>query len=209
MNTQEIWSLAGAILTSIGGAGIIICAVSSFLSTRVAHHIDKKYEQRLSKELERYKLSLEKHRYITKTQFDKEFEIYHELSKAFFSMIVKLSSFTEGTLELKELPEENRKIKLDEIISMIEKAGRAQNVLYENGAFIPNEIFDLYDALYEKANDLFWSYEKRYRAYVFGKLSFDDLVQNEDKITEKEIENNFFALNAKLREYLNTLTIVE
>ena len=98
MNTQEIWSLAGAILASVGGAGIIICAVSGFVSARVAHHIDKKYEQRLSKELERYKLSLEKHRYITKTQFDKEFEIYHELSKAFFSMIVKLSSFTEGTM---------------------------------------------------------------------------------------------------------------
>ena len=209
MTTQEIWSLAGAILASVGGAGIVICAVSGFVSARVAHHIDKKYEQRLSKELERYKLSLEKHRYITKTQFDKEFEIYHELSKAFFSMIVKLSSFTEGTLELKELPEENRKIKVDEITRMIEKAGRAQNVLYENGAFIPKEIFDLYDALYEKANDLFWSYEKRCRAYVFGKLSFDDLIHEGDKITEKEIENDFFAVNTKLREYLNTLAIIE
>ena len=85
MNTQEIWSIAGAIITSVGGAGVIICAVSGFVSVRLANHIDKKYEQRLSKELERYKLSLEKSRHITKAQFDKEFEIYYHLSKAFFS----------------------------------------------------------------------------------------------------------------------------
>ena len=209
MNTHEIWSLAGAILASVGGAGVIICAVSGFVSKRVAHHIDKKYEQRLSKELERYKLSLEKHRYITKTQFDREFEIYRDLSKAFFSMIVKLSSFTEGTLELKELPKENREIKANEIVRMIEKAAMAQNILYENAAFIPKDIFELYDAIYEKANDLFWTYEKRCRDFAFGKLDFDDLVHEEDKIAEKEIENDFFAVSAKLREYLNTLAIIE
>ena len=27
MNTQDIWSIAGAIIASIGGAGVIICIV--------------------------------------------------------------------------------------------------------------------------------------------------------------------------------------
>ena len=89
MSAQEIWSIAGAVIASAGGAGVIICAVSGFVSARIAVYIDKKYEQRLSKELERYKLSLEKCRHITKAQFDREFEIYHLLSKNYFSMICK------------------------------------------------------------------------------------------------------------------------
>ena len=56
MNTQDIWSIAGAIIASIGGAGVIICAVSGFVCNRIAKHLDAKYEQRLNKELEKYKV---------------------------------------------------------------------------------------------------------------------------------------------------------
>lgn len=152
MNTQDIWSIAGAIIASIGGAGVIICAVSGFVCNRIAKHLDAKYEQRLNKELEKYKVELERNRHITKTQFDKEFEIYHQLSKSFLSMIVKLSSFTEGTLELKDAPKENRDIKINEFMRMVEVTSAAQNALYENAAFIPKDIFEQYDVIYSKAN---------------------------------------------------------
>jgi uncharacterized membrane-anchored protein YhcB (DUF1043 family) len=209
MNTQDIWSIAGAIIASIGGAGVIICAVSGFVCNRIAKHLDAKYEQRLNKELEKYKVELERNRHITKTQFDKEFEIYHQLSKSFFSMIVKLSSFTEGTLELKDAPKENRDIKINEFMRMVEVTSAAQNALYENAAFIPKDIFEQYDVIYSKANDLFWLYEKRMQEYAFKKLDFDALVTDEDKAVIKEIEKEFSSVNAKLREYLSTLSIVE
>ena len=209
MTTQEIWSIAGAIIASVGGAGVIICAVSGFVSARLANHIDKKYEQRLSKELERYKLSLEERKHITKTQFDKEFEIYYHLSKTFFSMIVKLSSFTEGTLELKDSPKENRDIKIDEFMRMVEVTSAAQNVLYENAPFIPKDIFEQYDAIYEKANNLFWIYEERVQSYAFGKLDFNALVSEADKAVVKGLEKDFASASSKLRDYLNTRAIVE
>ena len=209
MNTQDIWSIAGAIIASIGGAGVIICAVSGFVCNRIAKHLDAKYEQRLNKELEKYKVELERNRHITKTQFDKEFEIYHQLSKSFFSMIVKLSSFTEGTLELKDAPKENRDIKINEFMRMVEVTSAAQNALYENAAFIPKDIFEQYDVINSKANDLFWLYEKRMQEYAFKKLDFDALVTDEDKAVIKEIEKEFSSVNAKLREYLSTLSIVE
>ena len=60
MNTQDIWSIAGAIIASIGGAGVIICAVSGFVCNRIAKHLDAKYEQRLNKELEKYKVELDR-----------------------------------------------------------------------------------------------------------------------------------------------------
>ena len=108
INTQDIWSIAGAVITSVGGAGVIIWAVSGFVGNRIAKRLDTTYEQRLNIELEKYKATLDQYRHITKTQFDKEFEIYHQLSKLFFSMIVKLSSFTEDTYELKDEQRENQ-----------------------------------------------------------------------------------------------------
>lgn len=209
MNTQEIWSIAGAIITSVGGAGVIICAVSGFVSARLANAIDKKYEQRLNKELERYKLSLEERRHITKTQFDKEFEIYHLLSKSYFSMIVMLSSFTQNSLELKELPKENREMKVDEFMRMGESVAIAQNTLYENAAFIPRNLFSQYDSIYEKAIKLFWAYESRLKDFAFDRCTIDDLVTDDDKKTMEEIDKEYFALNSQLRDYLNTLAIIE
>ena len=45
--------------------------------------------------------------------------------------------------------------------------------------------------------------------YAFKKLDFDALVTDEDKAVIKEIEKEFSSVNAKLREYLSTLSIVE
>ena len=209
MNIQEIISVAGAIILSVGGAGGIILAISGFISKRIANYIDEKYKQRLSKELERYKSSLDNCRYITKAQFDKEFEIYHLLSKAYFSMIVLLSSFTHDSLQLKELPEENVKMKIDEFMRMGESVAIAQNTLFENAAFIPENLYEKYEEIYEKAIDLFWVYEKRLREFSFGNASVESLVTSENKTTMELINTDFSELNKQLREYLNKLNIVE
>lgn len=209
MSAQEIWSITGAVIASVGGAGVIICAVSGFVSARIATYIDKKYEQRLSKELERYKLSLEKCRHITKAQFDREFEIYHLLSKNYFSMIVMLSSFTQNSLEFKELPKENRDMKIDEFMRMGESVAIAQNTLYENAAFIPKNLFEQYDAIYEKAIKLFWKYESRLKDFAFDRCKIDELVSEDDKEAMSKIDDMFTSANSQLRDYLNTLDIVE
>ena len=209
MNTQEIWSIAGAIIASVGGAGVVICAVSGFVSARLAHIIDKKYEQKLNEKLERYKLALENSRHITKTQFDKEFEIYHLLSKSYFSMVVMLSSFTQNSLELKEMPKENREMKIDEFMRMGKSVAIAQDTLYENAAFIPQDLFEKYDSIYNKAINLFWIYEGRLKDFAFDRCTIDDLVTDDDKKNMDVITDEFSVLNARLREYLNTLSIVE
>lgn len=208
INTQDIWSIAGAVITSVGGAGVIIWAVSGFVGNRIAKRLDTTYEQRLNIELEKYKATLDQYRHITKTQFDKEFEIYHQLSKLFFSMIVKLSSFTEDTYELKDEQRENQIKKIEEFMHLMEVVCDAQNALYENAAFIPKDIFERYDSIYNKTNDLFWLYYKRLREYDFIIDNFDTIITDEDKATTKEIEKEFSSVNEKLREYLSRLSIV-
>ena len=56
---QSIWSVAGAILTSLGGAAVIIGAIVKFTSSQIAVALQKKYEHSLEKELQLHKSKLE------------------------------------------------------------------------------------------------------------------------------------------------------
>lgn len=93
MIAKDIIAIATSIIISVGGSGVIICALANFISKRIAKRIDGKYQQRFEQEFEKYKSIMEHRRYISKTQFDNEYQIYKQLSKAFFSVAVKLSSF--------------------------------------------------------------------------------------------------------------------
>ena len=215
MNVQTIWSLAGSIIASVGGAGVIICAVAGYVSTQVAKHLDVKYEQRLNKELEQFKSSLDQRRYITKAQFDREFDIYYTLSENYYSMVMHLTTFTHdyndkvlhpGTNSL-----EQAKDSLDTLDSMIHVMAEAQNNLYRNVAFMPKEIYERYDILYREASQLFGLYSHRILQLIDTidtNASFDDVVTNADRKTANQLLSDFDELNKKLREYLNTLSVV-
>ena len=209
MDIHEVWSIAGAILASLGGAGVIVSAIAVFVSNRVAKRLDEKYAQRLNKELEKYKINLEQKRYVTKTQFDREFEIYHQLSNMFFSMIVKLSSFTQHGIDSEKEEKNNTGISLHEMKKLIEQTGAAQDYLYSNAAFIPKDLFELYKSIMEKASELFWRYYDRFTEYKFGKRQYSEIVLDEDRVAEEAIEREFDNITIKLRDYLTSLSIVE
>ena len=209
MNTYDVWSVAGAIIASVGGAGAIICGVAGFVSNRLAKRIDAKYAQRISKELEKYKYNLEERRYVTKTQFDREFEIYHQLSIAFFNMVVKLSSFTKHKFDMGNNETNGKGVSVVDLRGLIDQTSEAQNVLYSNAAFIPKEIYDLYDSVMGKASNLFWRYYEKVLKYKSGQILYSEIVCDEDKLIENVIESEYHNVNSKLRKYLEKLTIIE
>lgn len=209
MNANEIWSIAGAIIASVGGAGIIICAVAGFISMRLANQIDSKIKNGLDKELEEYKAKIEQCRYTTKAQFDREFELYHQLSEAFFSMIVKLSSFTNRDYSTEIVSKAHAEISINEIVNMINKTSDAQNKLYANAAFIPLDIFKLYDEIMNNAQTLFWRYQERAEQCMIKKQEIKDIIEEEDKQLMDVIDSQYKELNNKLRVYLDTLSIIE
>ena len=118
MIAKDIIAIATSIIISVGGSGVIICALANFISERIAKRIDGKYQQRFEQEFEKYKSIMEHRRYISKTQFDNEYQIYKQLSKAFFSVAVKLSSFA-----YKRIGNRIISIEEDDIISMEEVLG--------------------------------------------------------------------------------------
>ncbi len=208
MELQDVFAIAGAIITSVGGSGAIICAVSNFLSTRIANRIEAKYQQKLEKELEEYKTWLENTRYITQTQFDVAFEIYRKLSKAFFELLVQLSTISEKEFYENNIHELERVEHEKNIYrKMVETASNAQNILYENSPFIPQNIYSKYEELYEMFNERFWIYHERCEAYLEGKIKSVERFDENDKKQFEKIQSKLFEINAEVRSYLETLAI--
>lgn len=209
MNAYEVWSIAGAIIVSVGGAGTIVCATASFLASRIATRMEQKYQHKLDKGIEEYRSQLEQCRYVTKSQFDREFEIYRSISKTFFHLQVKLSSFMEDYTNSKPQNIAFPIQKKEEFTGLIDAASNAQTALYENAPFIPENIFGMYESIYEKANDQFWIYEQRLFHNITALESIDDLITDEDRKRYKEIGEQLRLASSTLRKYLNTLTIIK
>ena len=87
---KNLLETVGLIILSMGGAGAIIMSVSSFLANKIATRLEQKYKLRIDKELEAYKAGLTQRSYVTKVQFDIEFEVYRKLSKGMFEFISTL-----------------------------------------------------------------------------------------------------------------------
>lgn len=83
MNWEDVWKITVSIVGGLGGITVIFAAIVRYLSDFIADRLSKKYELRLSKELENYKSSLENKTYISRAKFDTEFAIYRELSSDF------------------------------------------------------------------------------------------------------------------------------
>lgn len=208
MELQQVWVTASAIIASVGGSGAIICAVAKFFSDRIANRLEAKFQQKLEKEMEEYKTQLENKRYITQTQFDVEFEIYRKISKAFFELFVKLSTVSDKELYESSVKELDRmQYEKDMYHKIVDIASSAQNVLYENSPFIPQNIYTKYEELYEMFNERFWLYHKRCMLYLQGTIKLSERFDDNDKKQLEEIQNKLFEVNREVRSYLETLAI--
>ncbi len=135
---KTLLEAVGLIILSMGGTGAIIMSVSSFLANKIATRLEQKYKLRIDKELEAYKAGLTQRSYVTKVQFDIEFELYRKLSKGMFEFIRTLYT----TIEEKHYPKkegENHREKVAEEIrtytKMVDNAATLQELLYENAAY--------------------------------------------------------------------------
>lgn len=95
----QIFELIGAVLFSLGGGGVIVFALSSWLGKVWANRILEKEKKEHQLEIENYKSKLalelnnfnslnEKALHITNIQYDKEFEIYQNIWEKLFDCII-------------------------------------------------------------------------------------------------------------------------
>ena len=88
---NNIWSIvakyAFEFIVQAGGVVTAVLALAKFFGTHIMESLLLKKKQLLEKDTERYKTELDKKVYVSKVKFDKEFEIYQELSEKNISMV--------------------------------------------------------------------------------------------------------------------------
>src|SRR6056297_3010706 len=137
MSTNEIWNVSFAILTSLGGASVIVWGLSSWLgkvwASRILNNEKAKLNKELQKfkqahktELETYKTELEKARNDYNRYSSKKFQIIEETWNAMFTITDELNAISFYENKYNEFLEQNISIIL-KYLQLIKK-----NSLYFN-----------------------------------------------------------------------------
>ncbi|MCM1567068.1 MAG: hypothetical protein NC238_14255 [Dehalobacter sp.] len=101
MSWDDVWKICLSVLVSLGGFAGILTLIIRFSSDIIADRLSKKYELKINKEFESYKNNLDKKTYISKTRFNKEFEIHQELSEKTITMVFNFAEIAR-TIQLNQ-----------------------------------------------------------------------------------------------------------
>lgn len=127
--------------------------------------------------------------YVSRAHFDLQIEIYKQLSKAFFKVLVILNTVEN---EIKTGENDKRYI-FNTCKRLTEATCDAQNILFENAPFIPDSIYTKYDKLNDVINNQFWDY-------------YDSVVKTNNETKEIRLSDVTTVINLveyKIRE-INT-----
>lgn len=218
MEWETVFKIFGAAVLSAGGVGAIIVACIKLASGIITDRLMKRYEAKLSKEIEAYKhdleLETEKYRqkaerltFVTHKQFETEFEIYQKLFDALFD-------FSRYTAELypmfDELPDDERKQKkiFAERYKNYQTAFNLFSEILEKSApFIPKKNYELFYYLRQLAVELGCMYqdirfnEDEDLKDMYSKITLDNHNKSDEFVREIEKAKD------TIREYLATLKV--
>jgi len=207
MKWIDVWKIVICAIGSAGGVGAIIVVAIRFSVNMIADRLSKKYESKLQKELEEYKSILEGKNYISKVQFDMEFEIYKNISGALFDTVRTMNSAFSPDYYVESQPNKIDSA-IDSLVSIANNLQSAQDELHGKSAFIPAELFEKYNEIIVEAQDLFWEYSEMIKK---EKMQQDkrtvEWVKEKYKQTEI-IDEKRKQINDELRIYLRNIVIV-
>lgn len=222
MTISDVIQIGISCIVSAGGvSGIIILAVK-FTSGIIADRLEKKYELKLQKELENYKLHNRKKEYVSKARFDRAFAMYQELSEKHITMVYDAGEAVLVARGIYE-DEDNRNSMVGDFIERFcEHCNEAQVSNKRFAPFISKEIFDKYCEIEQLGSTIF-SLTKDWNAFVTKKYPETIQLKKQGKIIQmtqqsvrEELEANQKKLSKAsdeildiLRNYLSNLDIIE
>lgn len=210
MYWDEVWKIILATLASAGGiSGLIIIAVK-FSSNIIAERLSKKYELKMSEELERYKSNLDSKIYISKTKFDTEFNIYRELSKAFFNMVKDINIMIPNGSSTKPFDKDVReKQEKDSYSNAVSSVGIAQDILNGNAPLIPDNFIKEYNELLTLSKMQLYAFEQRWNVLYIASQAEKEKLGPEEYMRTGEIDQKLNELNNSIRDYLSKLDVLD
>lgn len=205
---QDIWSVTGAILASLGGASVIIGIIVKFTSSQIADALQKKYQFNLDKEMEQYKSKLAGKEYVSKAYFDREIEIYADVFSSIFNMVRDIlvmipSGFTTIPADKAERLEADKR----HYEKAYESVCIAQNSLNCNAPFISEQIYDACQEIQKLCNLQLDEYENRFVVSDIRPQEEKECFSRDAYKRSREISTKYSEVVKLIRDYLKTLEI--
>lgn len=213
---DQAWKTVQAIIISVGGAGVIISAFVALCAKIIAKGLEQRYSQKLDMELAKQKSLLTKKEYVSKVRFDKEFEIYIELTKKITDAVYSVGSCVKIVRGLYDSPEDIPKIEdfVEEFTNLLNDADHS-NKRY--APFIKDEIYRLNKDIDNKCSSIYklfltWN-RLRDSHLVEMKIGEKTLtaavIQETIEKQQKELSTMYDGLITTVRNYMDSLEIFE
>ena len=210
MNWGRIFEITVTCIASLGGVGVVVVACIRFGAEAIADRMSKKYQLTLNTELEKYKTELSKKEYVSKTRFETEFSIYKELSLSFSEMIRDINIMIPFGLASVPADEEKRKEYENNCYDRAKSSVvKAQDSLFANTAFIPEESFNSYNDLLKLSQEQLFAFERRYYVGDLVSQREKEILKPEDYERTKDLNKKWQELNKSIRDYLNKLDVID
>lgn len=207
---DSVLKLMGSIVLSLGGGAAIALFIFHFMADRLAERLKGKYQLELDKKFESYKANLDNKKYVTKTKFDAEFDLYRKLSKAYFEMVKCINVMIPQGLSTVPANEELRKKVDEDHYTAAQKAVvTAQDELNSNAAFIPETFYNQYEAIRQLCILQLDEFQERWNVGSLVPQKEKEKILVEAYKRTGEINEKFKELNCELRKYLSELDVID
>lgn len=157
--------------------------------------------------VERLRANNDKKNYISNVRFDIEIQVYKELTKSFFSMIVEIRNLIPTgfgyVIDYRGDEEAQKKHDLDIYQGANNAVFDAQNCLNSNIPFIPEELYQKFSEILRLSHKQLNVFARRWDNGVIGTYKEKSRIETEDMNRTDEISSKFSEINKDIRNHLN------
>ncbi len=210
---DEIFKIMGAVIAGLGGSSVIILGLSGWLGRLWANRIFEKEKIKYEKDLEDYKKEIniemqklktldEKALYITKIQYEKEFEIYQNIWKSLVECIRASKNlypiFQEVPSDEAELEEFNK----NKYTTYVSAYNSFLEITTSYAPFYQEEFYNDLLELRKRCNEIGIIFKE----YTFDvKYSLTYAMARDTKLDKEDRKKVYQTLPSEIDEYQNKL----
>ena len=218
MDWDTVLTIIGATFFSVGSAGAIIAACVKFAANHISEKMVRKYDAKLSKDLESYKheLEIETEKYkqraerltfVTQKQFDTEFLAYQVIFDNLFSFSAHTAKLYPTFDSVPADEEERKEVYTKRYLDYRESFNRFSEALEKNAPFVPKKHYELFDGLRQRAHELGCMYpDVRICGDPIYAEDYKEIAKENYQRT-REFKNEILNAQDTIRDYLATLKI--
>ena len=215
---EEILKIAATIIASVGGGGAIIWFFSSLIGKLWADRLLQKKSHQFEKELESYKTDLslvtekykteaEKLTYISKIQFETEYNIYQEIFEALFDFTDSSSRLFPRFDSIPIDPEEQQKEYERRYKFYCESFNKYSKIVEINAPFIPEEIYDRFIELRKQAQSIACLYpDIKIKPDESFKKDYQE-IESTNRIETEDLLIKIKQVKKDVRNYLSSMKV--